>query len=459
MSLASFKNRASANPQNAWVDLATIEGNVRHLYTGKDCVTPFSREPEKSSWFSTIWAPMRQDNSNEDNPSWRTHNNVDMLLKVLWRATVPAVKLKDEFSRKGYQIAFTRNLAHNAIGQVELLFNDLRTQSFDSVYLDCYANHFTKGYDKWLLYNRMIGNIPEAVEWSQNIPSFDIKALLPFSFTKGPTEALKLCCLKLVQTRFAFHSNTELGRLIRMRRPLGRDKNGVVQWEDVAGDVSEYLDFEDKKNRLQNVELWAKYAIVTDEERDFHKLDNHAIILEQSLNYDHVETRKGSGPVNAQFHWNGAVKSIMFACLNRTATKYNSYSNYTTNARDASQGRDPLKTMSLQYDSQYRYQNIPADLFSEVEAMEMPNAYCDTGHHILNYSLDPANNTPNGVTVFDRLISSFSVDIEDKQVLEGDERELRLNPANEYSLVLRGIGETLYLISGNSISIPIGGEN
>ena len=456
MSHYSFKQRATAVLQTAYIDLSTLEGNARRLYAGDSCTTPFSRDIEKSSWFSTMWVPMKQENSSEQAPVWKAHKSADFLLKVLLRASVPGVKLKEEYAKKGYQIAFTRYLAHNAAGHVEMQFNDLKGQSFDSVHLDKYANLFTRGYDKWILYNRMVGNTPEVVEFSQRIPGFDIKLPLPFSFTKSPPDALRLCCLKLVDTKFAFHMNNELGRLIRLRRPLSKGHGGT-QWEYIPGDVSEYLEFEGKCNKLKNVELWGKYAIVTDEERDFHKSETHSIVLEQSLNYDHTATQVGSGTINAPFHWNGAVKAIMFGALNKTAERYNNYSNYTTNAQDASQGRDPLKSVSLQYDSQHRFQNFPADMFSEVEAMDQPNGTPDPGHHIISYSVDPSSNAPGGSTVFDRLMTSLSVDVQDQCGADEDSRDAKELPS-EYSLVMRGISEVVYLLESNTIKVPIGSD-
>jgi len=458
MSNFSFKSRAASILSSAYIDLATLEGNAKRLYAGESCTTPFSRDIEKSSWFSTMWTPMKQENSSESTPVWKAHKSADFLMKVLWRATVPGVKVREEFAKKGYQIAFTRYLAHNAAGHVEMQFNDLKGQSFDSVHMDKYANLFTRGYDKWILYNRMVGNTPEVVEFSQKIAGFDIKLPLPFSFTKTPSDALRLCCLKLVDTKFAFHMNNELGRLIRLRRPLGKGKDGTINWEYIPGDVSDYVEFEGKVAKLKNVELWGKYAIVTDEERDFHKSETHSIVLEQSLSYDHTASQVGSGSVNAPFHWNGAVKAIMFGAVNKTAEKYNNYSNYSTNAQNASLGRDPIKTVSLQYDSQYRFQNFPADMFSEVEAMDQPNGTPDVGHHIINYSTDSSSNAPGGATVFDRLMSTISADVVDGADAGGaDERDLTTIP-NEYNFVMRGISEVVYLLEGNSVKIPLSND-
>src|SRR5690606_10061957 len=158
---------------------------------------------------------------------------------------------------------------------------------------------------------------------------------------------------------------------------------------------SKYLEVVDSKEaKVKNLELWGKYAIVTDEERDYHKGEKHSVVFEQVLNYDHSNSQVGSGQVNAGLHWTGAVRYIAFGMLNKTAEKYNNHSNYTTDAHDSRLGRSPIKTVSLQYDAQQRYQNMPADMFSEVEMMDtFTNGTPHTGIHAMSYALDPSDNT------------------------------------------------------------------
>jgi len=460
MSHASFKNRATSTLQTVYVDLATLEGNAKRLYAGSECTTPFSRDIEKSSWFSTLWSPLKAENSSPDTPVFKTAKSPDFLLDIFLRGDVPTARVKPEFAKKGYEIAWTPYLAHNWAGHVEQQFNDLKGQSFDPTYLDHHANLFTKGYDKWILYNKMVGNTDEATSFAQKIPGFTVKLPLPFTFAKSAPDALKLCCLKLVDVKFAFHLNNELGRLLRVRRPVAKNRDGSVQYEYLGGDNADYVDFEGKSAKVKNIECWGKYAMVTDEEREFHKSETHSIVLEQSMNYDHVQPQVGTGTVNAPFHWNGAVKAIMFGAANKTAEKLNHYSNYTTDAHDRAKGRDPVKTVTLQYDSQFRFQNFPADMFSEIELLKsFPNGTPDTGIHGLSYSLDPSSSAPGGSTVFDRLMTTIMVDLEDRNLVDEDERDVKLSLPNEYHFVMRGISEQVYLLEGNSIRVPVGGND
>jgi hypothetical protein len=459
MSHASFKNRATSTLQTVYVDLATLEGNAKRLYAGAECTTPFSRDIEKSSWFSTLWSPLKAENSSPDTPVFKTAKSPDFLMDVFLRGDVPTVRVKADLVKKGYEIAWTPYFAHNWAGHVEQQFNDLKGQSFDPTYLDQHANLFTKGYDKWILYNKMVGNTEEATSFAQKIPGFTVKLPLPFTFTKSPPDALKLCCLKLVDVKFALHLQNELGRLLRVRRPAGKNRDGTVQWEYLGGDNADYVEFEGKHAKVKNIEMWGKYAMVTDEERDFHKSETHSIVMEQSLNYDHVQPQVGSGTINAPFHWNGSVKAIMFGAQNKTAEKLNHYSNYTTDANDRAKGRAPIKTVTLQYDSQFRFQNLPFDMFSEIELLKaFPNGTPDTGIGGLAYSLDPSASAPGGATVFDRLMTTIMVDLEDRNLVEEEERDIKIALPNEYHFVMRGIGECVYLLEGNSIRVPIGSD-
>jgi Major capsid protein N-terminus len=303
MSHASFKNRATSTLQTCYVDLATLEGNAKRLYAGRECTTPFSRDIEKSSWFTTLWSPLKAENASADTPVWKTAKSPDFLLDVFIRGDVPTVRVKPEFAKKGYEVAWTPYFGHNWAGHVEQQFNDLKGQTFDPTYLDHHANLFTRSYDKWILYNKMVGNTEEATSFSQKLNGFSVKQPLPFTFTKSAPDALKLCCLKLVDVRFAFHLQNELGRLLRLRRPVGKERDGSVKYEYLGGDNADYVDFEGKSAKVRNIEMWGKYAMVTDEERDFHKSETHSIVLEQSLNYDHVQpqsTRPSTGTVRSR---------------------------------------------------------------------------------------------------------------------------------------------------------------
>ena len=460
MSHASFKNRATATLQAVYIDLATLEGNSKRLYAGSECTTPFSRDIEKSSWISTIWSPLKAENTSADAPVWKAAKSPDFLLDVFIRGDVPSVRVKPEFAKKGYEVAWTPYFGHNWAGHVEQQFNDLKGQSFDPTYLDHYANLFTSEYSKWILYNKMVGNTEEATSFAQKLSGFTVKQPLPFTFAKSAPDALKLCCLKLVDVKFAFHLNNELGRLLRVRRPVSKTRDGTVEYEYLGGDNSDYVEFEGKSSKVKNIEMWGKYAMVTDEERDFHKSETHSIVLEQSLNYDHVQPQVGTGTVNAPFHWNGAVKAIMFGAANKTSEKFNHFSNYTTDAHDRAKGRNPVKTVTLQYDSQFRFQNLPADMFTDIELYKgNTNGTPDPGHHLLKYSLDPSSSAPGGATVFDRLMTTIMVDLEDRNIVDEGDRDVKLALPNEYHFVMRGISETVYLVESNSIRVPVGNDS
>lgn len=448
----SYKQRATSMIQSVYVDLGTLENNAKHLYSGAECTTPFSKDVEKSSWFSTIWTQLKQENSNDTTPVWKAQRNSDFLLKVFLRGTAPSISLKPEFEKKGYQIAVTPYFGHNVISLAEMYFNELRAVSFDNYFLDMHASIFTKDYGHWVLYNKQVGNRPELVEFGTSIPSFDFKVPLPFSFSNSPANALKICCLRAIDTKFSFHLNTDMGRLVRVRRPL--NKNG--EWEYISGDVTDYLTFSNKNGKVSNFSLWGKFAVVTEEERDYHRRESHMVVVEQTQTYDHSSNQTGSGIINAPFHWSGAVKHIMFGTVNRTAERYNNYSNYTNNPHDASKGQPPIKNVSLNYDSQPRFSNFPFDMFSENEMEDMPNATPDIGIGVINNALgySPDNN-PSGATVYDRLMTTMIVEVEDETPVENPSNVKILLP-NEYGLLLRGITETAFIVEKDSVKIPTG---
>jgi hypothetical protein len=118
--------------------------------------------------------------------------------------------------------------------------------------------------------------------------------------------------------------------------------------------------------------------------------------------------------------------------------------------------------VTLQYDSQFRFQNLPADMFSEIELLKGNfNGTPDTGHHLITYSLDPSSSAPQGSTVYDRLMSSVMIDVEDRDLAgeEEDSRSLKLEMPNEYHFEMRGVSEVVYILEGNSIKVPIGSSD
>lgn len=463
----------TSNLTSGFIDLATYDEQEKYLYGGPDAVAYFVREIRKATWFTQVPVCL---SARSGQPQFGQQWSVsisragDYLLYTWLRLTLNSVTAAsanasigvaptcDGKNASGAQpgahvLRWTRNLMHNLIQECAITFNDLVAARFDSYHLDFWSA-FTVPAGKRNGYNNMIGNVdaltnPVALAFpslnqclgsnnnpinsapgqinvntqgQQVLPAATLNLPLPFFFSRDSGLALPTAALPYNEMRinFAFRNIWDL--LIVDEYHV--DSTAV----DEAGDCGYWTSRPAQQSDLSTqsdavmgpVNVWANYAIVSNDERKKMACAPRDILIEQVQtapvqNYNPTT----SAPIDIRF--SHAIKSLFWSA--RNITNPSSWSNYTTSQQlplgpvdcvsvdnpmfgvvDFNAGVDPVASTSLIYENTQRLYQMGSDYFSLVNPWyHAPVIPLETGYHLYSYSLDFFAIDPMGSTNYGKL--------------------------------------------------------
>jgi hypothetical protein len=410
---------SQSNLTSGFIDLATFDELEKYLYGGSSATAYFVRETRKSTWFTLVPVVLSKSNGNAD---FGTDHSVnisragDYLVAAWLRLTTPEVYLLASAAPFGGTIAagdarlhWTRNFMHNLIVECQVTFNDLQAARFDNYHLDFWAA-FTVPAGKRNGYNNMIGDTEEMTKpraVGEAIPSQTLNLPLPFFFARDSGVALPTAALPYNEMRITY-TFREWNKLL-----IVDNISKVGTSSQVTTPQASWLN---TTPALQNVQTWANYAIVSNDERKRMACAPRNILIEQAQTAPKQTFQPGSGGnpnPSYDLRFSHAIKVIFFSVRNKTFD--NVWSNYTAASyvinpagkviNYAPAGAvDPIQTTSLTYENTARLQNMGSDYFSLVQpwyhAVYIPN---ETGYHMYSYSLDFICLDPKGSTNYGKL--------------------------------------------------------
>ena len=554
---------ATSNLTSGFIDLATYDEQEKYTYGGSESIAYFVREVRKSTWFTQVPVVLsRSSGSAGFGQQWSVSISRagDYLLHTWLRVVLPAVTSNYQNSTLlsgGTSniniLRWTRNLMHNLIQECSITFNDLVAARFDNYHLDFWSS-FTVPAGKRNGYNVMIGNVNQLINpvaanplllvglggaqlsttpvfTPQTLPSQVLNLPLPFFFTRDSGIALPTAALPYNEMRinFSFRNFTDL--LIRdvwvpsavapanLTLPLAFNNSfgGSVTsfgassasflntvpgaWLSVPALQSDIATNQtpDISNSCQ---VWANYAIVSNEERKKMACAPRDILIEQVQtaplqtynNLNPVATSGVIGVTNGtqltpQFdiRFSHAVKVLFWAARNRS--NFSAWSNYTTDAQsplgthqsgnisvapqnplfgvvDFTAGSDPVDNTSLIYENTQRLQNMGSDYFSLVNPwFHSPVIPLETGYHSYSYSLDYYNIDPMGSTNYGKLtnvsIVPFSSAAQNNSsYIASTNGQFNTNQsvnavATRYDFITTCVNNNIIRISGGALGFPV----
>ena len=291
----------------------------------------------------------------------------------------------------------------------------------------------------------------------QVLPSQVLNLPLPFFFTRDSGIALPTAALPYNEMRinFSFRNWTDLlikDVYIPSAAMVGSvsatpaftsSAGGAVTgrpgyWVSVPAQQSDVVTAPEIGNSCQ---VWANYAIVSNEERKKMACAPRDILIEQ-VQTAPLQSFNTNGTINTtgligiangtqitpQFdiRFSHAVKVLFWAARNKA--NYSAWSNYTSDPQfplgphqsgniaadptvsalfgvvDFTAGSDPVDNTSLIYENTQRLQNMGSDYFSLVNPwFHSPVIPLETGYHSYSYSLDYCNIDPMGSTNYGKL--------------------------------------------------------
>lgn len=396
---------ATSNLTSGFIDLATYDEQEKYMYGGGNSTAYFVREIAKSTWFTQVPVVLTKA---AGQPAFNTEWSVqisragDYLIYTWLRLITPEITLISQ--NTNLRIRWTRNLMHNLIKEAAITFNDLTAARFDNYHLDFWAA-FTVPAGKQNGYNNMIGNIADLIQPHAPgvaLPAVVLNLPLPFFFSRDSGIALPTAALPYNDMRIVF---------------------SMRQWQDllivndfttpnVPGRAPTLAEIGGTEPILREAQVWANYAIVSNDERKRMACAPRDILMEQ-VQTAPLQTFNPITNPNPSYdiRFSHAVKAIFFAVRNTTTSS--EWSNYTcaspicgpATVNFAPSGAvDPILDASLIYENTQRLYRLGADYYSLVNpyyhAPVIPNI---TGYHMYSYSLNFYNIDPQASTNYGKL--------------------------------------------------------
>jgi hypothetical protein len=471
-------NICTSNLTSGFIDLATYDEQEKYMYGGRYATAYFVRETRKSTWFTQVPVVLSKCSGS---PAFGSEWSVqisragDYLLQTWLRVELPEVCITNNLENAGLggnptyigcvATRWTRNIGHALIREACLTFNDLVAARFDNYHLDFWAA-FTTPASKKVGYNNMIGNVGQLIGMGNvhALPAAVLNVPLPFFYTRDSGVALPTAALPYNDMRIQFQFRN-LGELLiadwcqqgsvaatpvdvavgggffitlGQQSSLCLDQSTISQLPSIAGtqnasgvivpgtgtNASGNWAFCNGEPKLGSVNVWANYAIVSNDERKRMACAPRDILIEQvqtappcGFNPRNVNT-----PEQYDIRFSHAIKVLFFAVRNKTLPC--EHANYTSSpaqpvlgcvAQQSLNGAggtilntassfDPVAAASLLYENTYRLANMGSDYYSLVEPYyKAPTIPERTGFHMYSYSLDFFNLDPMGSTNYGKL--------------------------------------------------------
>ena len=407
----------TSNVTSGFIDLATFDELEKYMYGGPDATAYFVRETRKATWFTQVPVVLSRASGN---PGFDTEWSVsisragDYLMATWLRLTTPEIlpgpDITDDSS--DLRIRWTRNLMHNMIRECCITFNDLVAARFDNYHLDFWTA-FTVPAGKRNGYNNMIGNFDDLTgphggtsSLGKTIPSFTLNLPLPLFYTRDSGVSLPTAALPYNDMRitFSFRRWEELLIVDDLSKVMDGSNESPSRCA-VSGDLT-------NTPNITNAQVWANYAIVSNDERKRMACAPRDILVEQvqtAPRQTFNPSRDATPSYDIRF--SHAIKVLFFGV--RNTTQNCQWSNYTSASPVPSSSMvdfspegsvDPILQTSLIYENTQRLAQMGSDYFSLVNPWyHAPVIPVETGYHMYSYSLDFVCLDPMGSTNFGKL--------------------------------------------------------
>lgn len=401
---------SSSNVTSGFIDLATFDEIEKYMYGGPDATAYFVRETRKSTWFTQVPVTLSKASGVAafgTDFSVQISRAGDYLLQTWLRLTTPEVTLSSVAGGETLSLRWTRNLMHNIVQECSISFNDLVAARFDNYHLDFWAA-FTTPASKKNGYDNMIGNVSDLIfphRAGVAIPSYTLNLPLPFFYGRDSGVALPTAALPYNEMRINFKFRNWNDLLILSTND-----------EETNSTTVSSSQLKDGVPTLVDCNVWANYAIVSNDERKRMACAPRDILIEQVQTAPKQSfTPWTNRSQSFDIRFSHAIKVLFFSVRNTTCAS--EWSNYSTSSPTVDlvsgsdvisfypdQAADPIRVTSLVYENTARLANMGSDYFSLVNPyFHAPTIPDVIGFHSYSYSLDFMSLDPQGSTNYGKL--------------------------------------------------------
>lgn len=460
----------TSNVTSGFIDLATYDEQEKYMYGGDEATAYFVRETRKATWFTQVPVVLsRSSGSAAFSQQWSVNISRagDYLLYTWLRLTMPALNVTAAGLLAGLRIHWTSGFMHALIRECCITFNDLVAARFDNYHLDFWSA-FTTPAGKRNGYQQMIGNTDELRQLQTSLPQVILNLPLPLFYERDSGVALPTAALPYNEMRiqFEFRDWTEL---LEVTNPAlqgtGVNPTRAATQADIGTNI-------DVTPVLQNVQVWANYAIVSNDERERMGCAPRDILIEQ-VQTAPLQSFTPATVTHPQYdiRFAHAIKVLFFSVRNTTTSS--DWQNYQTASPivigvapnflldfGPASAFDPIDNTTLLYENTARLGNMGSDYFSLVQPWyHAPVIPEETGYHMYSYSLDFFCLDPMGSTNYGKLTN---VSVRPVASTAAVTAANGTGPAGEgadfaqlFSFVLTAVNNNIIRISGGALGFPV----
>lgn len=405
---------SSSTLASGFIDLASYDELATYMYGGEDSITYFVRGVTKSSWFTLVPVQLITDSGcPQFGNCWsaKVTRGGDYLVHNWLRAIWPEVVASPN-GEYGADLAirWCNYPMHNLIREYNISFHGLTQARGDNYTIDFFSA-YTVPAGKRLGYDNMVGQIlpltnPLALGSGpvNTLPRRVLNLPLTLPHTRDTGVALPTAALPYNEVTIRFECRNWDQLLIADNIATGQSRPAVARDLDLTACGG--------CPQLDQMAVWATYAIVSNHERKKMGQAPRDILIEQ---FQTANCQSWDPKFNRQntLNFSHMVKTLFFAGQN--CTNPNEWSNYTTALPvpgpngyiyNGAYAVDPFDNSSLYYENTARLAGLAADFYALVNpwyhAISIPN---ETGYHVYSYSLFFPNVNPMGATDYGKLTS------------------------------------------------------
>ena len=221
--------------------------------------------------------------------------------------------------------------------------------------------------------------------------------------------------------------------------------------------VSTHLN-SNSNTHISKSQVWANYAIVSNEERKRMACAPRNILIEQVQTMNVSTYNPNNGRTSFDLRFAHAIKVLFFAV--RNATHRAEWSNYKVsspvtesngNCNFDKDAVDPIKETSIVYENTNRLAQMGSDYFSLVNPYyHAPFIPQETGYHMYSYSLDFYALDPMGSTNYGKLTNVSIVADPSKECTDAATED-----AQRYVFIVTAVNNNVIRISGGALGFPV----
>ena len=218
-----------------------------------------------------------------------------------------------------------------------------------------------EGAGKRDLYNRMIGNLPCLEDWSTELPGIKLLVPQPYYYARNTRVALRMLRSSMNTITHHYKIRNKIHEILRMRVKLEGNKG----YNEIPCKL-QYLDISENAKELPIPELWARYALMSEEERNWHRdVDpetgekrKHVVYTEDIvIATSNNPTSLGSTDV-IPLHCKTPCKALFWVAQDIKTIENRNFSNYTNNPKNLFAGWNPCSKVDLKYGGVYKMEKF-----------------------------------------------------------------------------------------------------